>query len=294
MVNCEAPRLASAGMSLKPEYRQDILNGAAPIDRQLWFEAHTENYLVDGGPRLEFLMDVRQHHAISLHGVGGSIGNANLPDEEYFRLLKNLVDIVEPTLISEHFAWSRWSGNYFSELLPVPLTSESLRVMSESIDRYQNAIGRSVLIENPANYVLFDNELSEPEFLTMLVEKTGANLLIDINNLVVSANNIEVDLDQYLQSIPIERVKEIHIAGHFIDSAIDPPLTIDGHSTDVDERVWGLLESALTLFGPTPVLVERDDCLPPFGAMLAETQRAQLLIDTATNGRCKAIAQEQG
>lgn len=291
MVNRKASRSASAGMSLKPEYRQDILNSIAPIDHQLWFEAHTENYLVDGGPRLEFLMDVRQHHAISLHGVGASIGNASLPDKEYFRLLKNLVDMVEPTLISEHFAWSRWSGNYFSELLPIPLNLNSLRIMSESIDRYQNAIGRTLLIENPANYVLFDNELSEPEFLTMLLEKTGANLLIDVNNLVVSAKNIEVDLDHYLQSIPIERVKEIHIAGHFIDSAIHPPLTIDGHSTNVDEQVWRLLETVLSLAGPTPVLVERDDSLPPFGELLAETQRAQLLIDAASNKHSNAIAQ---
>jgi len=265
----------AAGVGFKAEHFEEAL--AAPA-AGLWFEVHAENYMVDGGPRLAMLETVRSERPLSLHGVGMSLAGAVPPDADHLARLKLLVDRFEPELVSEHLAWSRLDGRCFPDLLPVPRTNEALARLADNIGRVQDALGRSILIENPSHYLaLRDHQWSETSFLAELARRTGCGLLIDVNNVAVGAHNLGYDPAAWLETIPAELVGEIHLAGHSLDD--EGTLLIDSHDAAVSDDVWRLYESFIDRIGAKPTLIERDGNLPPFAELMAERQRAQHVLE---------------
>lgn len=267
-----------AGLSLKPEHLDDILT--LPVKKpsshhNLWFEVHTENYFVAGGPRLNYLRAVRENYNLSFHGVGGSLGSDHQAMSAHTKRVKALIDEFQPTLVSEHAVWSKSEGKYFADLMPLPRTQDALQSLINGIDCYQSGIGRSILIENPSNYLDFISDMDEPQFLVEAAKRSGCGLLIDINNLYISSKNTGIDALNYLTQIPADLVGEIHIAGHDPDPALGQSLLIDSHAAAVAPPVWTLLEQALALFGHRPVLVERDANIPAFDELMSERQTAQ-------------------
>jgi uncharacterized protein len=266
----------TAGIGFKPCHFTDAL--AAPA-AGLWFEVHPENYMVAGGPRLAMLETLRSERALSLHGVGLSLAGAADPDRAHVSRLKRLCDRFEPMLVSEHLAWSTSEGRYFPDLLPFPRTREALRRIGGNIGRVQDALGRLILIENPSLYVaIHGDEYAETEFLRELVERTGCGLLVDVNNVAVSANNLGFDPFAYLDALPFDAIGEIHLAGHRPDPQHGPALLIDSHDAPVAEGVWSLYDHIVGLAGPVPTLIERDGNVPPFAELIAERERAAAIM----------------
>ncbi|WP_426370322.1 DUF692 domain-containing protein [Pseudocolwellia sp. HL-MZ7] len=270
-----------AGISLKPDHLDDIF--ALPEQplppNNLWFEVHTENYFVAGGPRLNYLRAIRENFNISFHGVGGSLGSDHKTMAAHTRQVKALIDEFQPALVSEHAVWSKSDGKYFADLMPLPRTEDALQFLIDGIDCYQSGIGRSILIENPSNYLDFISDMDEPQFLVEAANRSGCGLIIDINNLYISSKNTGINALNYLSQIPAELVGEIHIAGHDPDPTLGQSLLIDSHASAVAPSVWKLLEQALVLFGNKPVLVERDANIPSFTELMSERQTAQNYLD---------------
>jgi uncharacterized protein len=265
----------TAGLGFKPQHFSEALASPAV---GLWFEVHAENYMVEGGPRLAMLEELRRERPLSLHGVGLSLGSVSEPDPDHLAALKRLVDRFEPALVSEHLAWSRLDGRSFPDLLPVPRTHESLNHLSSNIARVQDALGREILIENPAHYLpLKDHQWSETSFLRELGRRSGCKLLIDVNNVAIGANNVSFDARAWLSDIPAKLVGEIHLAGHSQD--VDSRLLIDSHDAPISEHVWSLYEEFVASIGPRPTLIERDGNIPPFAELLRERNRAQALLE---------------
>ena len=270
-----AATLLTAGVGLKPAHFEQALADRA---EGLWFEVHTENYFIDGGPRLKSLGRIREQFSLSLHGVGASLGGPLLPDAAHLAFVRRLVDLLEPSLVSEHAVWSRQGAHYFAELLPMPRTQRALQRLIDGVDCYQTAIGRPILIENPTNYLPFISEMDEVDFLLEVSQRTGCGLLLDVNNLYLSSRNCGLDAHRYIDSIPAQRVGEIHIAGHTPDEQFGEALLIDSHARPVDEAVWQLLNYAIEQLGPKPVLLERDADLPDYSQLMQERQRAHNLL----------------
>ncbi|MFT2092035.1 DUF692 domain-containing protein [Paraglaciecola sp. 2405UD69-4] len=266
-------------MCLKPEYFNSIHTN---LDGDLWFEVHAENYLIQGGPRLEKLQDIASHFPISIHGVGASLGGPDPISKEHLDRLTNLLKLIPSAAFSEHIAWSGTQGNYLGNLMPTPLTKQSLNNTAQNILQFQNALQRPILVENPANYLNFKSEMPESEFMMSLVQKTECGILLDVNNLFLSANNTGVDAHSYIRDLDPNVVGEIHIAGHSKDP-IEKGLLIDSHDSPVSKEVWELLQTTLSLLGPKPVLIERDDNLPTFDVLLDERNMAQKLINSYKN-----------
>jgi uncharacterized protein (UPF0276 family) len=265
----------AAGLGFKPQHFSEALASPAA---GLWFEVHAENYMVDGGPRLALLEELRRPRPLSLHGVGLSLGRANEPDADHLAALKRLVDRFQPDLVSEHLAWSRLDGRSFPDLLPVPRTHESLNHLSANIGRVQDALGREILIENPTYYLpLQHHQWSETSFLRELARRSGCKLLIDVNNVAVGANNIGFDAAAWLSEIPANLVGEIHLAGHSLDA--DGRLLIDSHDASISERVWNLYQGFIASVGPRPTLIERDGNVPSFAELMLERDRAQSILE---------------
>jgi len=264
----------AAGVGFKAEHFAEAL--AAPA-AGLWFEVHAENYMVAGGPRLAMLESLRRERPLSLHGVGMSLAGASDPDPDHLSALKRLVERVQPTLVSEHLAWSRLDGRCFPDLLPVPRTNEVLRRLAANIGRVQDELGREILIENPSHYLaLRDHAWSETSFLSELARRTGCKLLIDVNNVAVGAHNLGYDPEAWLDAIPTKLIGEIHLAGHALDD--EGSLLIDSHDAPVSEKVWHLYEDLIVRTGAIPTLIERDGNIPPFAELMAERERAQAIL----------------
>jgi uncharacterized protein (UPF0276 family) len=265
----------AAGLGFKPQHFAEALASTAA---GLWFEVHAENYMVDGGPRLAMLEEVRRERPLSLHGVGLSLGSASEPDPDHLAALKRLVERFEPALVSEHLAWSRLDGRSFPDLLPVPRTHESLKHLSANIGRVQDALGRQILIENPSHYLpLQHHQWSETSFLRELARRSGCKLLIDVNNVAVGANNVGFDASAWLSEIPASLVGEIHLAGHSLDA--DGRLLIDSHDAPISEKVWNLYEGFIAEIGPRATLIERDGNVPAFAELMLERDRAQSILE---------------
>jgi len=264
----------TAGLSFKPvHYDQAMACPAAG----LWFEVHAENYMVDGGPRLAMLEALRERFPLSIHGVGLSLAGADEPDREHLRKLKRLDDQFEPFLLSEHLAWSRHDGTSFPDLLPFPRTNEALAIIARNIDITQEVLGRQILIENPSLYLQLDgHEWPESLFLGELVKRTGCGLLIDVNNVFVSASNLRFNPISYLDALPRGVIGEIHLAGHSHDPLLGQSLLIDSHDAPISDDVWQLYDWLLASCGADrpPTLIERDDDIPEFAVLLAERERA--------------------
>jgi uncharacterized protein (UPF0276 family) len=253
-----------AGVGFKPQHFAEILvDPGAPA----FFEIHAENYMGAGGPPHAQLTALRERFALSIHGVGLSIG-APGPLDRY-----------QPESFSEHLAWSSHGGAFLNDLLPLPYTEETLARVASHIAETQDALGRVMLIENPATYVRFaSSTIPETEFLAEIVRRTGCGLLLDVNNVHVCAVNHGFDADDYLDSFPIAHAREIHLAGHDQDASPGEPLLIDAHGSTVADPVWRLYERAIARLGPVATLIEWDNNVPEGPVLRAEADRADALI----------------
>jgi hypothetical protein len=274
-----------AGLGLKPEHYSAILDTDPDIG---FFEVHAENYMGDGGAPHRYLEAVAGRWPLSLHGVGLSIGAARPLDEAHLARLRRLIDRYRPASFSEHLAWSTHDSGFLNDLLPLPYTAETLERVAEHVDRTQQAVGCRMLLENPSTYVLFaESTVDEIDFLEAAARRTGCGLLLDVNNVMVSAVNHRLDPHAYVGRFPLDLVGEIHLGGYdeTVDAAGDR-LLIDAHSSVVRPDVLALYESVLALAGPLPTLVEWDNDVPDFPTLHAEAVRVDGLI--AASGRARA------
>jgi uncharacterized protein len=267
-----------AGVGLKSEHIATILTSKPKMG---FFEVHAENYMGEGGPPHAQLSAVRERYPISLHGVGLSIGSARPLDRDHLSRLKALVDRYQPALFSEHLAWSTHSNVFLADLLPLPYTRETLLRVSDHIDQVQGALGRRMLLENPATYLVYETStFAEVEFLREIVRRTGCSLLLDINNVFVSAVNHGTSAEEYLESFPVDDVCEIHLAGHAAVEDVDGGrLLIDAHDRAVCDPVWTLYDELIGRIGGRPTLIEWDNDVPTWPALAAEAARAQVLLE---------------
>jgi len=271
----------TAGLGFKTQHLDEAL--ACAVDG-LWFEVHPENYMAAGGPRLRALTALRERHPLSLHGVGLSLAGDADPDPDHLAALKSLVDRFAPFVVSEHLAWSAHRGAHQPDLLPFPRTRAALDRIAGNISRTQDVLGRAILIENPSLYLpLTGHDLDEVELLTRLVDRTGCGLLVDVNNVHVSAHNLGYDARAYLDALPATAIGEIHLAGHAPDERLGAALLIDTHGAPIDEVVWGLYAHLIARIGPRPTLIERDDNVPDFAVLMAERDEAQARIREAVS-----------
>ncbi|MEM9872053.1 MAG: DUF692 domain-containing protein [Pseudomonadota bacterium] len=241
-----------------------------------WLEIHAENYMGDGGRPHAQLRALRDDFAISVHGVGLSIGGEGPLDPDHLARLKHLVDWLEPASFSEHLAWSTHGAEFLDDLLPLPYTDATLTRVADHIGAVQDVLGRQMLLENPSSYLAFaESTWSETDFLSELTRRTGCGLLLDVNNVFISATNLGYTAKEYLDAYPLHAVGEIHVGGHDEDTDdAGAPLLIDSHARAAAEPVWDLLNHALRATGPAPVLVEWDNDVPDWPALRAEAERA--------------------
>lgn len=268
----------SAGLGLKPEHYRNVME--LPSQDDLWVEVHPENYMTDGGPRRAWLEVIRGHRAVSLHGVGMSLAGDEPLDEDHLKRWQEVVTQFEPASISEHVAWSGRDGTYFADLLPAPATREALGRLTANIDRMQNALGRTILIENPSLYVALKGEMDEPDFIIEACNQTGCGMLLDVNNVFVSARNIGRDAEAYIDAIPAFLIGEVHLAGHAPDPILGEKLLIDSHGAPVAEPVWQLYERLIARVGPKPTLIERDTNIPEFAEIYDEAAHANRIMSS--------------
>lgn len=268
------PAFHQFGLGLRKPHYADFLKGeaAVPVD---FVEVISENFMVDGGRPLDVLRQVRERHPVALHGVSMSLGSADGVDPAYLRRLRRLVDQVDPLFVSDHLSWSRIGGFNAHDLLPLPYTGETLDIVSANVARAQDALGRTMLIENPSSYLAFEGEMSEWTFLQALCMRTGCDLLLDVNNIYVSAVNHGFDPIGYLAGIPQERVRQIHLAGH----SQGQELLIDTHDKPVPLSVWSLYAAAIQHIGPVATMIERDDDIPPLAELLVELEMARHIAE---------------
>ncbi|MFO1069467.1 MAG: DUF692 domain-containing protein [Geminicoccaceae bacterium] len=251
-----------------------------------WVEIHSENYMADGGPRLRQLELIRERYALSLHGVGLSLGSADEPDRAHLARIRRLIDRFAPALVSEHIAWSVEGGHYLNDLFPLPYTEEALATVARNIAIAQDALGCRILVENPSSYLRFvDSTMPECRFVAEVAERADCGLLLDVNNIHVSAHNQGFDVDGYLAAIPAGRVGEIHLAGHARVEVDGQVLLIDDHAGRVIPAVWQLYEQALARLGPRPTLLEWDNDIPALDVLLDERARAQRRLDGCHHAR---------
>ncbi|MCD6040500.1 MAG: hypothetical protein K0R40_103 [Burkholderiales bacterium] len=268
---------ARAGIGLRAAHYAEMLEGRPHVG---WLEVHSENYFGAGGKPLDCLERLRAHYPVSLHGVGLSLGSTDPLDLTHLAKLKALIERVEPGLVSEHLSWGSVGGRYFNDLLPLPYIEEALRHFSRRVSQAQEFLGRRILIENPSSYLQFaESTIPEAEFLREVARATGCGILLDINNIYVSAFNNGLDARRYLDLIPSRCLAEIHLAGHTRAGSGRNEILIDTHSAPVSDPVWSLYARALERFGPVPTLIEWDAELPALDTLLAEAGRAQSLME---------------
>lgn len=277
----------NTGIGIRPELFDSVFTEQPAFG---FLEAHSENYFGESISRAK-LLELRENYPISLHGVGLSLGRADKLNDEHLAQLKSLVDQVDPLLVSEHLAWSAYSHQHLPDLLPLPLTNSALDIMCAHVDQMQNALGRQILVENPSNYLLFDQlQIPEPDFLNELAKRTGCGLLMDINNVHVSATNIERDAYEYLNAINSEAIGQYHLAGYTEVTrevqGITETVLIDTHNHPVYEPVWHLFEHAIQRHGKKPTLFEWDSDFPDFSVLLEECEKADVII--ASNAKVNA------
>jgi uncharacterized protein (UPF0276 family) len=267
-----------AGVSLKPKHYRTILETNPNIG---FFEVHAENYMGAGGPPHRYLTEIRCRYPLSLHGVGLSIGADRPLDREHLGRIALLVERYQPSIFSEHLAWSTHESSFLNDLLPLPYTTETLARVCDHIDEIQESLERQMLLENPATYLAFaESTYSEIDFIAEIVRRTGCGLLLDVNNVYVASVNHEWNPETYVDRYPLTHVKEIHLAGHARDADDEGrPLLIDTHDRPVDEIVWALFAHAIERLGPTPTLIEWDAKVPEWKLLQAEAERAEATMD---------------
>ncbi|MEP6866402.1 MAG: DUF692 domain-containing protein [Deltaproteobacteria bacterium] len=263
------------GLGLRPPHYQDVLGGDPRVD---WFEVISENFMVAGGNPRRVLRDLRERWPVVLHGVSLSIGSVDPIDDDYLARLAALVDEVEPAIVSDHLCWSRFGGHSAHDLWPLPYTEEVLAHVVARVAHVQERLGRRILLENPSSYVTFAaSDMSEPEFLAELACRADCGILLDVNNVYVSSTNHGWDPRAYVAAIPIERVGQIHLAGH-TDHGTH---LLDSHDQPVCEGVWDLYGKAVARFGDVATMIERDDNFPPFDELVGELDHARSIAGPA-------------
>lgn len=270
------PVPARAGIGLRAEHHAGMCATRPDVG---WLEAHSENYFSSGDASHRALSELRKHYPISLHGVGLSVGGTDTLDREHLASLRAAIDRYEPALVSEHLCWSSAGGRHTNDLLPLPYTNEALRHVSSRIDEIQESLGRPLLIENVSSYLQFRGaEMSEWEFLATLSNRTGCGILLDVNNIYVSARNHGFDALDYLAGIPRAAVGEIHLAGHEARQLEGHTLLVDTHNARVSDEVWQLYAHAISRFGAASTLIEWDTDLPAIEVLVAEAHRADRIV----------------
>jgi hypothetical protein len=273
---------AQAGVGLRSPHHEAMLSQWPSVG---WLEAHSENFFSRGGTHIDQLMSLRTHYPLSLHGVGLSLGSPDPIDRIHLQHLKGIVARFEPSLVSEHLSWSSAEGRFANDLLPMPYTDEAVRHMAERIDQVQNELGRQILVENVSSYVQFEcSLLSESEFVASVVAEAHCGLLLDLNNIYVAASNHQFDPFAYLEAMPAQAIREIHLAGHSRIPFGAGEILIDTHSTHVCDEVWNLYAAATRRFGEIPTLIEWDSELPSLDVLVAEAQRADRVRARAMDG----------
>jgi uncharacterized protein (UPF0276 family) len=261
--------ISGFGLGLRPKHYEAILRSRPRVD---WFEALSENYMVPGGRPLHYLDRIRERYPVVLHGVSLSIGSTDPLDHGYLRELRALAARVEPEWISDHLCWTGVAGRNLHDLMPLPYTEEALGHAARRVREVQDVLGRRILLENVSTYVAYrDSAMSEWEFLAALCNEAGCDLLLDVNNIYVSAFNHGFDPVEFLDGVPAARVRQIHLAGH--DNCGD--LIIDTHNAPVIGPVWDLYAEAVRRFGPVPTMIERDDRIPPLGTLVRELDKSR-------------------
>lgn len=263
------------GLGLRPEYYPDILDGNPPVD---WFEAISENYMVEGGPPLRQLDRIAERWPVVLHGVSLSIGGSDPLDTDYLARLKALARRVRPAWISDHLCWSRHGGVQLHDLLPIPFNDETLRHVAARLRQVQDMLGCRILLENVSSYVEWQSStMTEWEFIARLAEEADCLLLLDVNNVYVSARNHGFQAEDFLNALPLGRVAQIHLAGH----SDNGDLIVDTHDAPIVDAVFDLYGAAMRRFGPVASMIERDDNFPPFAELLAELTRMRAVAMAA-------------
>ncbi len=270
------------GVGYKAQHYTQIMENPGPLG---WLEIHAENYMGDGGRPLAQLRQLAERFPISVHGVGLSIGGSGNLDKDHLARLKHLVTWLKPASFSEHLAWSTHDSHFYNDLLPLPYTTRTLTRVASHINQVQDAIGRQMLLENPSSYLAFaESTMSETAFLRELVAKTGCGLLLDVNNVFVSATNLKTSPHAYIDDFPIHAVGEIHLGGHDEDEdETGAPLLIDSHGKAVVDPVWALLDYTLAKSGPKPLLIEWDNDVPEWPVLADEIARADSALALVTS-----------
>lgn len=264
------------GLGLRPQHYGDFLDGEVAVD---FVEVISENFMIAGGRPRRVLDQIREKHAVALHGVSMSIGSADGLDHDYLVRLKSLADHVKPIFVSDHLCWTRIDGFNSHDLLPLPYTDEALDIVCHNIILAQDILERRLLIENPSTYVSFaEADMTEWRFMAEMCDRTGCELLLDVNNVFVSAANHGFDALSYIRGIPAERVRQVHLAGHSQGDG----LLIDTHDHPVPAGVWSLYEAACRQLGPVATMIERDAEIPPLPELLSELDMARGLVAGAT------------
>ena len=272
-----APAPTSVGVGLRAPHYHDVLTTRPAVG---WFEVHSENYFGAGGPPHHYLEEVRSGYSLSLHGIGLSLGSADALNEHHLVQLKRLVRRYEPEFVSDHLSWGSIGGRYLNDLLPLPYTEEALAHVAARIRAVQEFLGRELLIENPSTYLEYAHStIAEWDFLADVAHRADCGILLDVNNVYVSAFNHRFDPAAYLRAVPAGRVRELHLAGHTRKRYADGEILIDTHDAPVAEPVWALYDTALALYGPRPTLIEWDANLPPFDVLLDEAARARRCLE---------------
>lgn len=271
-----------AGIGLRSPHLAEIVHDRPATG---FLEIHAENYLAHS-PALGTLERLREDYEVSVHAVGLSLGSVDGLDEVHLDRVATLIRQLEPALVSDHLAWSVAGGRYFNDLLPLPYTEEALGVVERNVHRLQERLGRQVLVENPSCYLAFAHStLSEPAFLAELVRRTGCGLLLDANNIVVTAHNLRLDPGTWLDGLPVTAVGQYHLAGHAVNDADGETVLIDDHGSRVGEGVWALFDEIVQRYGPRPTLVEWDTDLPALDVLLDEARRADQALGIKANAR---------
>lgn len=268
------------GLGLRQPHYAAFIEGRVPVD---FVEVISENFMVEGGRPRHVLRAVREHYPVALHGVSMSVGSTDGIDQGYLRRLRALADEIDPLFVSDHLCWTRVAGFNSHDLLPLPFSEDVLELVVETIAAVQDVLGRHILIENPSSYMSFaQSTMSEPEFLAALCKQSGCELLLDINNVFVSAQNNRFDPIEYLDSLPLQLVRQVHLAGHSQGEV----LLIDTHDAPVCTQVWDLFAHVAPRLGPVAVMIERDDAIPELDALLRELDTARHVRDAS---RCQSL-----
>ena len=284
----DVPRDDPVGIGLRYPYYQEILDRPPAVG---WMEVHPENYF-GGGVHRHFLTKIRERYPLSLHAVGLSLGSTAPVSDDHLKKFKELIDLTQPFIVSDHASWSASGNAHLNDLLPLPYTSETLDALCRNIERTQDFFGREILVENPSTYVAFkNNTMTEYEFMNEAARRTGCGLLLDINNIYVQSRNHGFDAYDYIDGIDAARVGELHLAGHTERPAGDGVIVVDTHNRPVRDTVWDLYVHAVKRFGRVPTLIEWDQDFPSLETLVGEAAKARMILFEHSSGGFKHAAE---